>query len=33
MTHQPAQPLRVLAEKETFRIVDGVSIRFVESDR
>jgi len=30
---QPAQPLRVLAEKQTFRIVDGVSIRFVESDR
>jgi pimeloyl-ACP methyl ester carboxylesterase len=33
MTHQPAQPLSALAEKATFRIVDGVSIRFVESDR
>jgi pimeloyl-ACP methyl ester carboxylesterase len=33
MTLHPAEPLRVLAERETFRIVDGVSIRFIESDQ
>jgi pimeloyl-ACP methyl ester carboxylesterase len=33
MAHRPAQPLHELAEKATFRIVDGVAIRFVESDR
>ena len=33
MTHTPAQPLNVLAAKTTVRTVDGVSIRFVESDR
>jgi pimeloyl-ACP methyl ester carboxylesterase len=32
MTDRTAQALRVLAENATFRIVDGVSIRFVESD-
>ena len=33
MTLHPAEPLRVLAERQTFRIVDGVSIRFIESDQ
>ena len=32
MSHRPAQPLRMLAEKLTFRMIDGVTIRYVESD-
>ena len=32
MTNRLAEPLRVLAEKPTFRMVDGVAIRFVESN-
>jgi pimeloyl-ACP methyl ester carboxylesterase len=33
MTHRAAQPLSEIAAKPTFRTIDGVSIRFVESDR
>jgi pimeloyl-ACP methyl ester carboxylesterase len=33
MTHRPAQPLSALAGKLSFRLVDGVFIRYVESDR
>ena len=33
MTHPAVQTLSVLAQKTTFRIVDGVAIRFVESDQ
>ncbi len=33
MTHRPAEALSVLAGNMTFRVVDGVFIRYVESDR
>ena len=33
MMHRSSQPLREIAATPTFRTVDGVSIRFVESDR
>jgi pimeloyl-ACP methyl ester carboxylesterase len=33
MTDRPAQPLSEIASKPRFRTIDGVSIRFVESDR
>jgi pimeloyl-ACP methyl ester carboxylesterase len=33
MTHRAAQSLSEIAAKPTFRTIDGVSIRFVESDR
>lgn len=33
MTQRPTQPLSEIAVRPTFRTIDGVSIRFVESDR
>jgi pimeloyl-ACP methyl ester carboxylesterase len=33
MRHEPAQILSEIARKLPFRIIDGVSTRFVESDR
>ena len=33
MTDRPAQRLSEAAVKPTFRTIDGVSIRYVESDR
>jgi pimeloyl-ACP methyl ester carboxylesterase len=33
MTHRAAQPLSEIAGKPAFRTIDGVSIRFAESDR
>ena len=33
MTHQAAQSLSEIAAKPAFRTIDGVSIRFVESDQ
>ncbi|PWT80568.1 MAG: hypothetical protein C5B57_12035 [Blastocatellia bacterium] len=33
MTHRSSQPLSEIAAKPTFRTIDGVSIRFVDSDR
>lgn len=32
MTHRPVQPLSEIAVKPTFRTIDGVSIRFAESE-
>jgi hypothetical protein len=32
MTDRPTKPLREIAAEPTFRTIDGVSIRFVESD-
>jgi hypothetical protein len=32
MTHRPARPLSEIATKPTFRTIDGVSIRFAESE-
>ena len=33
MTDRPTRPLSQLATEPTFRTIDGVAIRFVESDR
>lgn len=33
MTHRPERPLGEIAAKPTFRTIDGVSVRFVESER
>ena len=33
MTNRPAQPLSEIAATPTFRTIDGVSVRFAESDR
>ena len=33
MTHRPTRPLSEIAATPTFRTIDGVSVRFVESER